>query len=145
MSGRKRRRGRKFASLEVREAYMIGRDVPSRYRKMYLRATGSNHPSEAIKVFCYECQGWDRKAAVECDLEGCPSWAYRPGTSARARGGPSASFSDSVPTPSLEAISPSQGEGGVLGGSDGIASPSPLKLMPTPTLEEVSSDLGESE
>ena len=80
--------GRVFASLEIREQYIAGREMPKRYRQQYLRATSQSRPSEAIKIFCMECQGWDREAAVNCDLLGCVNWPYRPGTSAGARGGP---------------------------------------------------------
>ena len=112
MSGRKKRRGREFAPLELRKAFIARSEMRRKYQKKYLRATSSNRPSDAIKVKCLECVGWKREEAVNCPILHCVSWPYRPGTSANRRGGPGSDSSNSVPTPTLEANLPKQGEGG---------------------------------
>jgi len=53
--------------------------TPESARGTYLRAaTGEASPREAIKAFCFECNGDDRQAVAECTALACPLWAYRP-------------------------------------------------------------------
>lgn len=35
-------------------------------------------PRSAIKAFCLECVGFDRKAITECTAPACPLWNFRP-------------------------------------------------------------------
>ena len=68
---------RQFAPLAVRKAYIASREMPRKHRQLYLRATGTNSPTAAVRSFCLECQGYDSQAVKECDLDGCPLHAYR--------------------------------------------------------------------
>jgi hypothetical protein len=53
--------------------------TPESARGTYLRAaTGQASPRDAIKAFCFECNGEDRQAVAECTALACPLWAYRP-------------------------------------------------------------------
>ncbi len=60
------------------------RDVPQAARKNYRQAAaGIASPRQAIKAFCMECQGWDRREIPKCTAWACPLWAYRPSFSRR--------------------------------------------------------------
>ena len=98
---------------ETQRAYLINTSIPRQYWKMYIRVTSGNHPSEATHLFCIQCQGWDRKAAVKCSFEGCIKWRYRPGTKAVDRR--SNDRSSTLPGPVEEQISVEQAEEGVCG------------------------------
>jgi len=55
------------------------KDVPIRYRVMYLRAvTGIAAPRAAIKAFCLECVGWERAEVTRCTARACLLYTYRP-------------------------------------------------------------------
>jgi hypothetical protein len=40
--------------------------------------SGEASPRKAIKAFCLECVGYDRKAISDCTAPACPLWLYRP-------------------------------------------------------------------
>ena len=40
--------------------------------------SGEASPRKAIKAFCLECVGYDRKAISGCTAPSCPLWLYRP-------------------------------------------------------------------
>jgi hypothetical protein len=40
--------------------------------------SGQASPRTAIKAFCLECVGYDRKAITDCTAPACPLWLYRP-------------------------------------------------------------------
>ncbi len=50
--------------------------LPSSLRKTYEKSIKSK--ASAIKSFCIECTGYDRKAVTECSDTGCPLWHHRP-------------------------------------------------------------------
>jgi len=53
--------------------------TPSPYRGMFERSWLKKcPPSMAIKCFCLECIGFEKKAITECTAWACPLWAYRP-------------------------------------------------------------------
>ena len=53
--------------------------IPGSARRGYVNAiTGKASPWAAIKAMCYECMGYDRQAAHECESYSCPLFAYRP-------------------------------------------------------------------
>jgi hypothetical protein len=53
--------------------------MPKSCRAAYLKATcGKASPRMAIKAFCLECCGWQRKEVRLCTGLACPLWAYRP-------------------------------------------------------------------
>ena len=35
-------------------------------------------PRQAIKAFCQECAGYERRAVTGCTAYACPLWRYRP-------------------------------------------------------------------
>ena len=54
--------------------------MPLLYRAGYLRAAaGKASPRAAIKAFCLECVGWDRKEVSLCTAPACPLYPYREG------------------------------------------------------------------
>ena len=54
-------------------------DMPAIYRKNYLAAvSGKATPRNAIKAFCIECQGYQRKEVTNCKVIDCPLNLYRP-------------------------------------------------------------------
>ena len=52
--------------------------MPESCRRGYLRAMGGRSQKAAIKAFCLECVGWDRKAVASCTATACPLYPYRP-------------------------------------------------------------------
>lgn len=46
-------------------------------------ATAKVSPRRAIKLKCYECCGFEdyMERSKTCNIQRCPLWAYRPGTS----------------------------------------------------------------
>lgn len=53
--------------------------MPTSCRTTYLRATrGNASPRVAIKAFCTECVGWNRREVQRCTATACPLWMYRP-------------------------------------------------------------------
>jgi hypothetical protein len=58
------------------EARLAG--MPPTCRNTYLRAVGGRSPRAAIKSFCLECVGWQRRDVALCTAAACPLWAYRP-------------------------------------------------------------------
>jgi len=53
--------------------------MPESSRRTYLKATrGEASPRTAIKAFCCECVGWERKEVTLCTGWACPLWKYRP-------------------------------------------------------------------
>ena len=54
-------------------------EMPESCRKTYRRAArGEASPRMAIKAFCCECVGWERKEVTLCTGWACPLWKYRP-------------------------------------------------------------------
>lgn len=54
-------------------------DVPDSCKNTYKRAAaGTASPRAAIKAFCLECTGWDRRQVVACTSLSCPLYSYRP-------------------------------------------------------------------
>jgi hypothetical protein len=35
-------------------------------------------PRQAVKAFCQECVGYERRAVTECTAYACPLWRFRP-------------------------------------------------------------------
>ena len=55
------------------------RQMPASYRRSYVRAMqGKAGPRTAIRLFCLECNGWQRTLAVTCPTRACPPWAMLP-------------------------------------------------------------------
>jgi hypothetical protein len=54
--------------------------TPERCRQRLTRAFQRRSMTAAVKSKCLECSGWSLKEAVECQIDRCPLWAYRPGT-----------------------------------------------------------------
>ena len=52
--------------------------IPSSMRATYEKATAGRSRRMAIKAFCQECCGYDRRAVAECSTVVCPLWPYRP-------------------------------------------------------------------
>ena len=53
--------------------------MPRSFRRTYRKATrGEASPRMAIKAFCMECCGWQRKEVARCSGWACPLWTYRP-------------------------------------------------------------------
>lgn len=50
--------------------------LPTSLQKTYEKSVTSK--AAAIKSFCIECTGYDRKAVTECTDTGCPLWHHRP-------------------------------------------------------------------
>ena len=54
-------------------------DMPAIYRKNYLAVvSGKASPRNAIKAFCIECYGYQRKEVTNCSAIECPLNPYRP-------------------------------------------------------------------
>ncbi len=51
-------------------------NMPTSFRKAYEKSRKSK--AFAIKSFCAECTGYDRKAIRDCTDNGCPLWPHRP-------------------------------------------------------------------
>ncbi len=55
------------------------KDMPGIYEKNYLAAvSGKASPRNAIKAFCIECYGYQRKEVTSCSAIECPLNLYRP-------------------------------------------------------------------
>ena len=53
--------------------------MPQTMRKSYEKAAhGKGSPRNAIKAFCCECIGYERKEIALCTDLGCPVYAFRP-------------------------------------------------------------------
>ena len=68
---------RRPAPIEIRQAYAAEREIPRKYRPAYFRAGEGKSRAAAIRSACLECQIWSSSAVADCDLEGCPLWAFR--------------------------------------------------------------------
>jgi len=52
---------------------------PTLYRPLLARCYSRRaSPREAVKAFCQECCGYDRRAITECTAYACPLWHLRP-------------------------------------------------------------------
>lgn len=51
--------------------------VPTKYRKLYLRAVEGNRPA-AVRSQCLECCGWQKLEVRSCTDLGCPLYVVRP-------------------------------------------------------------------
>lgn len=47
-------------------------------RAVVKRAWGGKSRKAALKAFCLECVGCERKLITECTAYACPLWEYRP-------------------------------------------------------------------
>jgi hypothetical protein len=54
--------------------------IPRQYRRLYERVVGKGGGtrSEAIKVMCLECVGWEKKEVRYCTATACPLYRFRP-------------------------------------------------------------------
>ena len=53
--------------------------MPKIYKNCYLSAvSGKASPRDAIKAFCIECQGYQRKEVTKCNVIDCPLNLFRP-------------------------------------------------------------------
>lgn len=53
-------------------------EMPSAYRRNYLRAMAGKRRSEGVKAFCLMCVGWLRADVKSCTAVACPLYPYRP-------------------------------------------------------------------
>jgi hypothetical protein len=53
------------------------RQIPTKYKKLYLRAVAGNRPA-ACRCQCLECVGWAKLEVRLCTDLGCPLYAVRP-------------------------------------------------------------------
>ena len=53
------------------------RQMPSLYRRFYLKALTGKSRRGAMKVHCLECAGWSRTEVALCESVSCALWAYR--------------------------------------------------------------------
>ena len=71
---------------DAREALLQRlRQMPSLYRRFYLKALTGRSRKAAMKVHCLECAGWSRTEVALCDSVSCALWGYRPYKRARHR------------------------------------------------------------
>lgn len=57
----------------------MNRDIPKLYQAGYERAlSGKASPRGAIKAFCAECVGYERREITCCTDTGCPLYRYQP-------------------------------------------------------------------
>jgi hypothetical protein len=54
------------------------REMPSCYRKAYVRAIAGQSRPQAVKLNCLECVGWKKADVVTCETMACVFWPYRP-------------------------------------------------------------------
>lgn len=55
-------------------------DVPKTMQKLYdSTQDGSASAKKAIKMYCFECVGYDRDEVKMCTDPECPLWKHRPG------------------------------------------------------------------
>ena len=74
------------ARQDAREALLQKlRDMPSLYRRFYLKALTGKSRRAAMKVHCLECAGWSRGEVALCESAACALWAYRAYKKARRR------------------------------------------------------------
>jgi hypothetical protein len=64
--------------LESAERAIKEKEVPSHTRKLYREVFTGTSKAKAIKLFCFECQGFEKSEAVNCDNKTCPLWRHRP-------------------------------------------------------------------
>jgi len=62
----------------------VERIVPESMRKNYEKAMTGKSRGAAVKAFCCECCGYERKEVSLCTDTGCPLYLYRPFRSAAA-------------------------------------------------------------
>jgi len=53
------------------------RNVPKKYRGLYIKAMNKTSRKAAIRSFCLECVCYQEKEAINCTDDGCPLWRYR--------------------------------------------------------------------
>jgi len=63
---------------------MSERIVPESMQNTYSKAMAGKSRGAAIKAFCCECCGYERKEVSLCTDTGCPLYPYRPFRSAAA-------------------------------------------------------------
>ena len=74
------------ARQDAREALLQKlRQMPSLYRRFYLKALTGKSRRAAMKVHCLECAGWSRAEVALCESVSCALWAYRAYKKARRR------------------------------------------------------------
>jgi len=56
------------------------KDIPRRYRGIYIRAINGRSRAAAIHAQCLECMGWQPAEAQRCTCPACALYPYRPGT-----------------------------------------------------------------
>ena len=61
------------------------RQMPSLYRRFYLKALTGKSRRGAMKVHCLECAGWNPGEVARCESVSCALWAYRPYRNAHRR------------------------------------------------------------
>lgn len=59
-------------------AHIADSQMPSSMQGIYRRAMTGRSRQAAMKSFCLECQGYDRKAVAECVARNCSLWRFRP-------------------------------------------------------------------
>lgn len=116
------------------------KQMPTSFRKSYKKALKSK--AFAIKSFCAECTGFDRKSVRFCTDTGCPLWPHRPYQN---------SDDDSAETDDREASEPEPSEDRRVGGqaresavakasgasdSAGSSSPNKRKCCDHPDIEK---------
>ena len=52
--------------------------MPVTCRGVYQRAMTGKSRGAAVKAFCLECVGWNRKSVRDCTSPACPMFLYRP-------------------------------------------------------------------
>ncbi|MBE3098087.1 MAG: hypothetical protein IMZ44_13295 [Planctomycetes bacterium] len=55
-------------------------DMPPTFRRTYLLAVAGKSKAAAIKAFCAECVGWERREVALCTAPACALYAFRPFT-----------------------------------------------------------------
>ena len=67
-----------FGPTQMRAIEQHLSQMPQRSRATYLRALAGKSRTAAIKAFCSECVGWQRKEVAGCISVACPLFQYRP-------------------------------------------------------------------
>lgn len=52
--------------------------VPASLQKTYKQSRKNGQRKAAIKIFCAECVGYERKEVRNCTALACPLWPHRP-------------------------------------------------------------------
>lgn len=66
------------APKKLVEEWINTSEMPEHVASTYRKAMAGNTPRLAIKAFCLECQGFERRAVAECGAQHCPLWRFRP-------------------------------------------------------------------